>query len=157
MVPLDPAVVDSDVPAPATEPPVMVRPSLDGPLSDDHTDIAPSPSEATASTAPPATAGGGDDAPVMRRDPAADPEVGAGPPGPAPSVGARRHVVVSGQSFWSISVDLARARTGDRAPDLAEIARIWQQLIDRNAGILVDPGNPDLLHRGQVLDLGGLT
>ena len=60
-----------------------------------------------------------------------------------------------GQSFWTIAEGIVRATSGGE-PELSHIADAWQQLIDLNADILVDPGNPDLLHVGQRIDLTGL-
>jgi hypothetical protein len=71
-------------------------------------------------------------------------------------VRSARHVVEAGESFWTVAEDLVLVDTDGAGADLAVIAETWQQLIDHNADILVDPGNPDLLHPGQVVDLSGL-
>ena len=44
--------------------------------------------------------------------------------------------------------------SGEELARVEQVVPVWQRLVDRNAAILVDPGNPDLLHRGQVIDLG---
>ena len=106
------------------------------------------------------------DAPGMRRAPRdVPPDVPPGPPTPArapqavtrapvgPSVGGTHHVVEAGESFWTIAAGLAPTSAGDEHPDLAAVAVVWQRLIDHNADILVDPGNPDLLHVGQRIEL----
>jgi len=105
------------------------------------------------------------EAPGMHRD---GPRVKAGEPtqvrgSRAPTttptgrpVGSSHHVVQTGESFWTIAAGLARTSAGGEEPDLETVAAIWQQLIDHNADILVEPGNPDLLHRGQRVDLSAL-
>jgi len=60
------------------------------------------------------------------------------------SSGAGRHVVVEGESFWSIAADHADGRP---------VATYWRTLIEANRSRLVDPTNPDLIHPGLVLDL----
>ena len=159
----------------ADEPPVMVpidpsaraapegRPDeittireAEGPTAPRTADAVPDPParqpEATAPT----------DAPGMRRAP---PEVPPVPPRPvqdaqavarAPAgrlVQSSHHVVQAGESFWTIAEGLARTSAGGEDPDLDAIVAVWQRLIDDNADILVDPGNPDLLHIGQRIEL----
>jgi hypothetical protein len=57
-----------------------------------------------------------------------------------------------GGNFWGIA-EAALTRTLDRAPTDGELLRYWQQVIDANADVLVEPGNRDLLHVGQMLTL----
>jgi hypothetical protein len=110
------------------------------------------------------------DAPVMDHRAGTSPAVGAeettdaadersarsetsAPRGATP---ATRHVVRRGESFWTIAAGLAGEGTAGRPAGIDEIAPLWQQLVDQNADILVEPGNPDLLHPGQVVDMRGL-
>lgn len=72
--------------------------------------------------------------------PEADPTTPAGPG--TVEVGA-------GDSFWTLAVALADG--GDDSPTTAEVTAVWASLIDANLDRLVEPGNPDLLHIGQVL------
>lgn len=81
---------------------------------------------------------------------------GAGPSDPG-AVGAptppsadegTEHTVEAGDSFWSVAADVVSAG-GEK--DAAAITRYWAALLDANAERLVEPGNPDLLHVGQVL------
>lgn len=112
-----------------------------------------------------------DDPPTMRRRPGtAPPRVPTGAEGdraasaderpgttgrPDPSrVVPARHTVQRGESFWTIAEGMVQGRPGPA--DTAAVAAVWQQLVDLNAEHLVDPGNPDLLHTGQVIDLGVL-
>ena len=64
----------------------------------------------------------------------------------------RRYTVAVGDSFWSIAEDQVTIRLG-RTPTDAEVLEPWLALIDANRDRLLDPGDPDLLHPGQVLRL----
>jgi hypothetical protein len=64
------------------------------------------------------------------------------------------HVVVAGESFWSIAADLTAAELG-RDPDDTEVFERWTALIERNQDRLLVPGDPDLLLPGQELQLPG--
>lgn len=68
---------------------------------------------------------------------------------PAPIV-APTHTVVAGESFWTVATEVVGA-TGERGTDA--VAAYWTRLVDANADRLVQPGNPDLVHVGQVLVL----
>jgi hypothetical protein len=142
--------------------------SPDGDLGADSGGRRPPTPAAEASRGIPAPSarapqdGDGGDPPVMGRGPDSDPGRAAPTPGvddgPGSArherpTGSARHVVTRGESFWTIAEGLVRSRPGGEGADLAEIARTWQRLIDRNAEMLVDPGNPDLLHVGQVIHL----
>ena len=70
---------------------------------------------------------------------------------PAPGA-AQAYTVAVGDSFWSIAEDQVTIRLG-RTPTDAEVLEPWLALIDANRDRLVDPGDPDLLHPGQVLRL----
>lgn len=82
-------------------------------------------------------------------DSAPDGSPPATPPPPAPSDTV---VVQPGESFWSIAVDRVTA-DGAAEADLGTVTSYWQQLVDANTDVLVEPGNPDLLHVGQHLEL----
>jgi hypothetical protein len=92
---------------------------------------------------------------VRRMDPPpAETATRPAPTPPTPPTDPRgTHTVRSGESFWSIADDLERSRAEGEEPALDAIVATWQILIDANADRLVDPGNPDLLHVGQVIDL----
>jgi hypothetical protein len=74
-------------------------------------------------------------------------------PRPPPAEPGGTHTVRAGESFWSIADDLERLRAEGGEPALPVVVVTWQRLVDANADRLVDPGNPDLLHVGQVIDL----
>lgn len=113
------------------------------------TSAAPAPS-ATAAPAPSTTALPAPDptptAPTPTVPPAAD-DVAAPPPTPVGSV-----TVSVGDSFWTLAEREASARVG-RAPTLAEVTRLWADMVEANADRLVQQGNPDLVLPGQVLVL----
>lgn len=70
-------------------------------------------------------------------------------PAPGP---AQTHTVEVGDSFWSIAEDQVAIRLG-RTPTDTEVVEPWLALIAANRDRLLDPGDPDLLHPGQVLRL----
>lgn len=79
------------------------------------------------------------------------------PPSPPPAV--RSTTVAPGDSFWSIAESAMQddpQREGTE-PSTAEIARYWLRLVNANRTILVDPSNPDLIFRGQVVDLPAVS
>jgi hypothetical protein len=57
-----------------------------------------------------------------------------------------------GESLWSIAEELL-ADAWHRAPSDAEVDPFWRALVERNRGRLLDPGDPDLIHPGQVFDV----
>jgi hypothetical protein len=78
--------------------------------------------------------------------PAPTPPVGA-PPAPGTTA-----VVAPGESFWSIAAAQVASQLG-RPPAAEEVVGYWSALIAANEERLVEPGNADLLHVGQVLTL----
>jgi hypothetical protein len=60
--------------------------------------------------------------------------------------------VAAGDSFWSIAEEILTDLAGHQPTEQA-IRRYWVQLIETNRRRLADPGNPDLLIPGQLLDL----
>lgn len=60
--------------------------------------------------------------------------------------------VTEGEHFWQIATEVLEERSGT-APSESDVDAYWRRLIERNQHRLVDPGNPDLLLPGQVLDL----
>ena len=78
------------------------------------------------------------------------------PPVPEPSppllAPETSYTVMAGDSFWSIAAQRVRSATG-LAPSDAEVARYWRVLIEANRDHLVVPGEPDLIHPGQVFTL----
>jgi hypothetical protein len=146
LVLLDPLPAPADeepptttVPAPTTAPgPPAAEPEAP-PASEPSGGLGPhgSPGETTQPTPTQATAApvDGHDAPAGAHTPEADTwEVGAG------------------DHFWGIA-ETVLARAWGRPPTDAEITRYWRTLIDRNAGRLAVPGNPDIVLVGQVLEL----
>lgn len=96
------------------------------------------------------------DPPVMTRQAEPQPQTRViDLPGPRPAAPAtsQTHTVRPGESFWSIAEDLAERRAGSDPADLDDVVVTWQRLVDANADRLIDPGNPDLLHVGQVIAL----
>lgn len=73
-----------------------------------------------------------------------------GPPAPAPA--PAKWTVGPGDHFWSIAMRVVERSQG-QPPDEATVGSYWRELIERNRPSLADPGNPDLLFTGQVLEL----
>lgn len=84
----------------------------------------------------------GDAVDVYRPTPAADEA--------APSDG-RLHVVVSGESLWSIAEAAVPTSTPQRAQ---AVARYWRSIIELNIDTL-ESGDPDLIFPGEQLQLPG--
>lgn len=127
-------------PTPSSEPPV---PST---IEDDEND----PEVPTTLVGPPAPVGDeSDDTPVDSEGVPGDDEVDTneGPRGPP-----QPYEVAEGDNFWSIAESTLEAETGGPVSD-AEIHGYWLELIDANVDQLVEPGNPDLILPGQVLDV----
>ena len=104
--------------------------------------------------APPSTAAGAEGPaaapPVMRRLPSAatDPE-----PDPAPGTPAGRSWTVEpGDHFWAVAEGVLADAWG-RAPADDEVDPYWRAVVQANVDVLRDPGNPDLLFPGQVIDV----
>ncbi len=57
-----------------------------------------------------------------------------------------------GDNFWKIAQTQVNDHLGHHASE-SDVAPYWLKLISANASKFVDPGNPDLLIPGQVLDL----
>jgi hypothetical protein len=68
----------------------------------------------------------------------------------APAGGGDGHVVVTGDSFWTIAQEALAERSGQTPTD-AETATYWRQLVEANRDRLVDRDNPDLIFPGQRL------
>jgi hypothetical protein len=60
--------------------------------------------------------------------------------------------VAAGQHFWSIAEEILEA-AWERPATEAEVTGYWSQLVEANRDVLADPGNPDLLFPGQVVDV----
>jgi hypothetical protein len=65
---------------------------------------------------------------------------------------ATEHVVVAGDSLWSIAEATLVAADGQR-PDGQAVADYWQAVVEANRDALTDPENPDLIFPGQVVQL----
>jgi hypothetical protein len=72
--------------------------------------------------------------------------------GAAPSNRPDEHVVVAGESLWTIARDVVTAAIG-RAPTDAEIADYWLDLIEVQRPFLADPDDPDLIFPGERVRL----
>jgi hypothetical protein len=57
-----------------------------------------------------------------------------------------------GDHLWHVA-EATLAGAWGRAPSDAEVAPYWQQVVEANRGGLADPGNPDLILPGQVLQV----
>ena len=66
-----------------------------------------------------------------------------------PSV--RQHVVMAGESFWSIAEEHVLREMDEASND--DVAQYWQVLVEVNRSGLPDPANPDLLWVGAELTL----
>lgn len=151
------------------------RDGVDGPdAAGSRTPARTGVTEGSADRAPHRPAGppgAGASPPATPPPGAAAPEARAGSSGDDRAVGASReadgresgdaaddarsgdvHVVVTGESFWSIAEDLTAEELG-REPDDAEILERWLALIERNRDLLLVPDDPDLLLPGQELRL----
>lgn len=60
--------------------------------------------------------------------------------------------VAPGESLWTIAEELL-ADSWRRAPSDAETDPYWRLLVERNRARLADPGDADLIHPGQVLEV----
>jgi hypothetical protein len=59
-------------------------------------------------------------------------------------------VVVEGDHFWGLA-ERELADAWGRQPTADEITPYWQQMVEANRERLLPPGDPDLIHPGQVL------
>lgn len=92
---------------------------------------------------PAAGAGSAADEPAPAE--AGPPQALAGRPAGVPS----EVVVQPGDNFWDLAEGQLAAAWG-RAPADGEVVEHWQALVDANRDALVRPGDPDLIHPGQV-------
>ena len=126
--------------APSTEPPASSTTVVDD----------EDPAVPTSLVGPPAPASPTEPVePPQPETPPADDDVDGseGPRGP-PST----YEVAAGDNFWTIAESVLEAETGGPVSD-GEIHGYWLDLIDANADQLVEPGNPDLIVPGQLLDV----
>ena len=129
---------------PGDDPPgTAVMVPLDATSTTTSTTATSTPSSTSTTTTrppsdPPATI------PAVPERPAPPATPAPAPDPAAPMVAPDEVVVARGDSFWSIAVEEA----GEQ-----EVDEYWRALIELNRHRLVDPTNPDLLYRGQVLRL----
>ena len=123
---------------PTSDTPTSVDPAVTAP-----TPTAPSTVEGPTTAVPPTTAA--PPTPTTSTPPARAPP---GLDGVAPAAQPTIHTVAPGDNFWSVAESVVGASADESA-----VATYWQQLIDANEHVLVEPGNPDLLLPGQQLDL----
>jgi hypothetical protein len=62
------------------------------------------------------------------------------------------HVVVAGESLWTIAHDVVTRELG-RPPTDAEVARYWLELVEVQRPFLADPDDPDLIFPGERVRL----
>jgi hypothetical protein len=62
------------------------------------------------------------------------------------------HVVVAGESLWTIAHDVVTRELG-RPPTDAEVARYWLDLVEVQRPLLADPDDPDLIFPGERVRL----
>lgn len=89
----------------------------------------------------------------------APPAVGRAAPGATAGEGGPGRstwLVRPGEHFWGIA-ERVLAAAWSRPPGDGEVDGYWRALVEANAAVLVDPGNPDLLFPGQVLTLPPAT
>ena len=110
---------------------------------------ATAPPTTVARAAPPSTTPDPPAAPEPPAPPAPPPPAAPTPPA-SPADGTA--VVVAGQGFWDVAAGALADQLGRAATD-AEVLPYWQALIDVNQDRLPDPGNPDLVYSGTVLEL----
>lgn len=121
------------------------------PESSSTTSTTSAPTVTVGPPTPPTTAGSeAPSTPVPDEEPAEPDSVDQPPVGDRgpPST----YEVEQGDNFWSIAEATLEDARGGPVSD-AEIIPYWQQLIDANADDLVEPGNPDLILPGQMLDV----
>lgn len=148
---------DSAVEPPGTEDPGTEDPGTDGTVESASDDPSTTTSTSTSTSVenvgpptPPTAAGSDEDAPVPATG---EGDAGADTVGDDPARGPpTTYVVVDGDNFWDIAESMVEAEAGGDVSDAA-VATYWQALIDANADGLVEPGNPDLIVPGQVLDV----
>lgn len=100
-----------------------------------------------------ATADGGETTTDPRTTEPIDAADGTSRGNPLPaSITADEHLVVAGESFWTIAHEVLTDRL-DRRPSDAETAAHWERLVAANRDRLVDRDNPDLIFPGQVLSM----
>jgi nucleoid-associated protein YgaU len=88
-------------------------------------------------------------------DDGAAPTSGTAPP-PAPPAdmppAADTWTIAPGENLWFVARDTLADAWG-RSPTATEVTSYWKTLIDQNRDRLPDPGNPDLVFTGTVLEL----
>ena len=126
-------------------------PSAEGATGGEGADPGPVPADGAVVDGGPGPSEPPSPAPAGAAPAAADAPA-APPPAPPPPPPVPKRAVKAGESFWRIArTTLAEAR--GREPTNAEIAPYWRRLIAANQAGLVEPGNPNLLHVGQQLDV----
>jgi hypothetical protein len=73
------------------------------------------------------------------------------PPAPTPPA-ADTWTIAPGENLWFVARDTL-ADEWARPPTATEVLSYWKSLIDQNRDRLPDPGNPDLVFTGTVLEL----
>lgn len=119
--------------------------------------MAPSVDAGTAAARPVAQPGGtATMRPVSRPAGTATmhPHLGSHAPldAPAPPPAPATWTVAAGESLWSIAEEVLADAWG-RPPGDREVEPFWRRLVEANRGRLVDAGDPDLIHPGQVFEV----
>ncbi len=121
--------------------------------------IQPTPSTAPPPTTTAATSDPLSDLPLVpagnHDDESPGFEAGAddrGATGAGTATGTATVTVEAGDHLWGIAEAVLQQGLG-RPPTTAEIDPYWRAVVDLNRANLADPDNPDLLFKGQVIDL----
>ncbi|MGH9283765.1 MAG: LysM peptidoglycan-binding domain-containing protein, partial [Acidimicrobiales bacterium] len=79
----------------------------------------------------------------------------AAAPAPPPTADPHTWTVQPGDHFWSVA-ERVLAEAWRRPPTDTEVDPYWRTLVEANRARLRDPGNPDLLFPGQVIEVPAL-
>jgi hypothetical protein len=75
------------------------------------------------------------------------------PPTASEPASTVRHIVVEhGDHLWGMAAAEMQRVRGQR-PSESDVADYWRAVVETNRSRLVDPDNPDLIFRGQVIEL----
>lgn len=73
-------------------------------------------------------------------------------PLPRPTISTPTWTIERGESLWTVAAEHLAASTG-RTPTDAQVTPYWALLVETNRHRLADPGDPDLVFAGQVVEL----
>jgi nucleoid-associated protein YgaU len=75
---------------------------------------------------------------------------------PVAAAAPHEHIVVAGESLWTIARDVVAGELG-RSPTDAEVAGYWVELIETQRPFLANPEDPDLIFPGERVRLPSWT